>query len=106
MKRKTIGLALGGGGARGCAHIGVIKALKEADIPIDYIAGTSIGAFIGGIYSCGDIYKLEKYLLKIKWKDVVKHIDPVIPKRGLLISCLRVLRSSPNRLIRYIWYIS
>jgi len=83
MKRKTIGLALGGGGARGCAHIGVIKALTEAKIPIDFIAGTSIGSFIGGVYSAGDINMLEEFLIKIKLKDVVKYLDPVLPKRGL-----------------------
>lgn len=80
---KKIGLALGGGGARGCTHIGVIKALMEAKIPIDFIAGTSIGSFIGGVYSAGDIKKLEEFLMKIKWKDVVKYLDPVLPKRGL-----------------------
>ncbi len=79
---KKIGLALGGGGARGCAHIGVIKALTEAKIPIDFIAGTSIGSFIGGVYSAGDIKMLEEFLVKIKWKDVVKYLDPVLPKRG------------------------
>lgn len=83
-KTKKLGLALGGGGARGCAHVGVIKALEEAGIPIDYIAGTSIGAFIGGVYAGGDIHELENYLIKIKWKDVIKHLDPVIPRRGLL----------------------
>lgn len=81
-RNKKIGLALGGGGARGCAHVGVIKALEEAGIPIDYIAGTSIGSFIGGIYVAGDIKELEEYLLRIKWKDVVGHFDPVVPKKG------------------------
>ncbi len=52
MKRKfKIALALGGGGARGCAHIGVLKALENADIPIDLITGSSIGAVVGGIYA-------------------------------------------------------
>ncbi len=82
-KTKKIGLALGGGGARGCAHIGVIKALTEAGIPIGYVAGTSIGALIGGIYTAGDIKEFENYLLTIKWKEVVKYLDPVIPKKGL-----------------------
>lgn len=50
-KRPRIGLALGGGGARGCAHIGVIKALVRHDIPIDFITGTSIGAVVGSIYT-------------------------------------------------------
>lgn len=49
--RPKIGLALGGGSAKGLAHIGVIKVLEENNIPIDYIAGTSIGALIGGFYA-------------------------------------------------------
>lgn len=48
---RSIGLVLGGGGARGIAHIGLIRALEEFEIPIDHIAGTSIGAFIGGLYA-------------------------------------------------------
>ncbi|ODH14056.1 lysophospholipase NTE1 [Paracoccidioides brasiliensis] len=48
---KSVGLVLGGGGARGIAHVGVIKALEEAGVPIDIIGGTSIGAFIGALYA-------------------------------------------------------
>ncbi|KAH0591235.1 hypothetical protein H2248_001327 [Termitomyces sp. 'cryptogamus'] len=48
---KSIGLVLGGGGARGIAHLGLIRGLEEYEIPIDHIAGTSIGAFIGGLYA-------------------------------------------------------
>ena len=51
--RQTVGLVLSGGGAKGAAHIGVLKALEEEGIPIDYIAGTSMGAIIGGLYSIG-----------------------------------------------------
>lgn len=80
---KKIGLALGGGGARGCAHVGVIRALQEAGIKIDFVAGTSIGALVGGIYASGGIDTLEDYLLQIKWSDVVKQFDPVIMKNGL-----------------------
>ncbi|KAM6394821.1 patatin-like phospholipase domain-containing protein 6 isoform 2-T2 [Rhynochetos jubatus] len=47
----TIALVLGGGGARGCSHIGVIKAMEESGIPIDMVGGTSIGAFIGALYA-------------------------------------------------------
>lgn len=50
---QSVGLVLSGGGAKGIAHIGVIKALEENDIPIDYIAGTSMGAIIGGLYASG-----------------------------------------------------
>ena len=49
--RPKVGLVLSGGGAKGAAHIGVIKYLEEAGIPIDYIAGTSMGAIIGGLYA-------------------------------------------------------
>ena len=51
--RQSVGLVLSGGGAKGIAHIGVIKALEEHDIPIDYVAGTSMGAIIGGLYAAG-----------------------------------------------------
>ena len=50
---QSVGLVLSGGGAKGLAHIGVIKALEEHHIPIDYIGGTSIGAIIGGLYAMG-----------------------------------------------------
>src|SRR2546430_5236315 len=53
VKRPTIGLALGGGGVRGVAHIGVLRVLEREKIPIDFIAGTSMGAIIGGFYSAG-----------------------------------------------------
>jgi NTE family protein len=53
MKAQTVGLVLSGGGAKGMAHIGAIRALEENGIPINYIAGTSIGAIIGGLYASG-----------------------------------------------------
>jgi predicted acylesterase/phospholipase RssA len=53
LKRPTIALALGGGGARGAAHIGVIRVLEQAGIPIDYVVGNSMGAIVGGLYCAG-----------------------------------------------------
>ena len=50
---QSVGLVLSGGGARGIAHAGLLKALEENDIPIDYITGTSMGAIVGGLYACG-----------------------------------------------------
>lgn len=50
---QSVGLVLSGGGAKGIAHVGVIQALEENDIPIDYVAGTSMGAIVGGLYSIG-----------------------------------------------------
>ena len=52
-QRKKVGVVLGGGGAKGVAHIGVLKVLEEAGIPIDYVAGTSMGAIVGGLYAIG-----------------------------------------------------
>ncbi len=64
---KKIGLALGGGSVKGLAHIGIIKALEEAGIDIDFIAGTSMGAIVGGYYAATkDINGLEKLSLEFK----------------------------------------
>lgn len=51
--REKVGLVLSGGGAKGIAHVGVIKALEENGIPVDYVTGTSMGAIVGSLYSCG-----------------------------------------------------
>lgn len=53
LHKNKVGLVLSGGGARGIAHIGVIQALEEAGVPIDYITGTSMGAIVGSLYACG-----------------------------------------------------
>ena len=70
--RKKVGIVLSGGGAKGVAHIGVIKALEELNIPIDYIAGTSIGAIIGGLYSIGyTSEQLETIVKQTDWIDLL-----------------------------------
>lgn len=77
IKRPKIGLALGSGGARGLAHIGVIKVLEENNIPIDFIAGSSIGAMIGGFYASGiNINIIEKIALDANWREIFSMIDP------------------------------
>ncbi len=82
MTRPKIGLALGSGGARGYAHIGVLKVLQEYQIPIDYIAGTSMGSFVGVLYANGiNIDLLGKLVGHLKKKNL---IDLVVPKRGLI----------------------
>ena len=71
-----IGLALGTGAARGLAHIGVLKALKEAEIPIDMVAGTSMGAMVGACFANdGDISAAEKMALKTGWRQVARILD-------------------------------
>ena len=67
--RLRVGLALSGGAARGIAHVGVLRALVENDIPIDAIAGASAGALIGGCYAAGvSIQRLEEMALTFRWR--------------------------------------
>ncbi len=71
-QRPTIGLVLAGGGARGFAHIGVIKVMEEARIPVDYITGTSMGSIIGALYAAGmSPEEMETALRQIDWATVV-----------------------------------
>jgi len=73
MTRKKIGLALSGGGARGLAHVGVIKVLAEHNIPIDMIAGTSIGSLIGGAFASGlTPDEIEKMSHGIRWRHLTQ----------------------------------
>ena len=77
-----IALVLGGGSARGLAHIGVLKVLHKAKIPVDLIVGTSIGALVGATYALGiPIKKIEQRALKIRWWHLT---DFVISKIGFL----------------------
>ena len=69
--RTRIGLVLSGGGARGLSHVGVLKVLEAERIPIDAIAGTSMGAIVGGLYASGmSATELEHELLKVEWAKV------------------------------------
>ena len=82
--RKKVGLALSSGGLKGFAHIGVIKILEQNHIPIDFIAGSSIGALVGGIYAANkDIKQLEEIVLEADFKKTFGFLDPIV-KKGLL----------------------
>ncbi|MEW6361384.1 MAG: patatin-like phospholipase family protein [Pyrinomonadaceae bacterium] len=71
MKNLRVGLALSGGGARGFAHVGVLKALRENNIPIDIIAGTSAGSFAGGAFAAGlEPDEIIAVGNKIRWSDI------------------------------------
>jgi NTE family protein len=75
--RPTIGLALGGGGARGYAHIGVLKRLHELRIPVDYVAGTSIGSIAGGLLAAGmSGEEIEAFASRIDWVDTFNDATP------------------------------
>lgn len=70
-ERAPVGLVLSGGGARGFTHIGVLKVLERERIPVDVIAGTSMGAIVGGLYASGlSATELERELLKLDWDQV------------------------------------
>jgi len=70
--RPKIGLALSGGGARGMTHVGVLKALEEKNIPIDYIAGTSMGSIVGGLYATGmSPEDLEWAIKSVDWDNAL-----------------------------------
>lgn len=83
-ERKKVGVVLSGGGAKGVAHIGVLKVLEEADIPIDYIAGTSMGAIIGGLYAIGwSTAELDSLVRNQDWLSL---LSDRIPRRNQLLS--------------------
>jgi NTE family protein len=67
VQAQRVGLVLSGGGAKGLAHIGVLKALEENEIPVDYVAGTSMGAIVGGLYATG--YSPEEMIELLSSKD-------------------------------------
>ncbi len=82
VDRPKIGLALGSGGARGFAHIGVIKVLEEANIPIDYIAGSSMGALVGAFYGVG--YSPEHMAKMAIHFQRKYYLDFTVPKMGFI----------------------
>ena len=72
QQRPKVGLALSGGGARGIAHVGVLRALEEMGTPIDYIAGTSMGAVVGALYASGlSTAEMRQAFERIDWTTVL-----------------------------------
>jgi NTE family protein len=77
LARPRIGLVLSGGGARGAAHVGVLKTLEALHVPVDAIAGTSMGAVVGGLYASGmSAAQIEKELDTIDWEDAFRDRPP------------------------------
>lgn len=90
LPRKTVGLVLGSGASRGWAHIGIIEGLKEAGIPIDFIAGCSVGAYVGALYASGSLDSLKAFLLRMDGRKIFSYFDVVFPRSGLLNGSRRV----------------
>ena len=81
-KKIKIGIAFGGGGARGFSHLGVIKAFEEFGLKFDYVAGTSVGSIVGAFYSAGYTYEQMYNVVKnIKEKDIRRNVIPFTPSK-------------------------
>ena len=75
--RPRIGLVLSGGGARGAAHVGVLKVLEDLHVPVDAIAGTSMGAVVGGLYASGlNARQIEKLMSSLNWQEAFRDRPP------------------------------
>ncbi|MGD2087549.1 MAG: cyclic nucleotide-binding domain-containing protein [Candidatus Aminicenantes bacterium] len=85
LSHRAVGLALGGGAAKGIAHIGVIRALREAGIPIDIVAGSSMGAIIGALYAMGNDYHTMLEMCQKLFVDINPFTDYTLP----IISMMR-----------------
>jgi NTE family protein len=75
LHKPRVGLALGGGAARGWAHVGVIRALEQAGIRPDLVCGTSVGSLVGAAYAAGELDRFEQWVLGMQMKDVVGFMD-------------------------------
>ena len=81
---RNVGLALGSGGAKGLAHVAVIEYLVSMGIPIHMIAGSSIGAVVGALYCVGALDRFKQDILKFTLREMLKYMDPVMPRSGLI----------------------
>ncbi|NDY96050.1 patatin-like phospholipase family protein [Wenzhouxiangella limi] len=84
LSGKTVSLVLGSGGARGLAHIGVIRALEDAGAEIEAIAGSSMGALVGGIHAAGQLQAYEDWVCGLKQSDVLSLVDWSFAGGGLI----------------------
>ena len=97
MTRPRLGVALGSGSARGWAHIGVLRALRQAGIEPDLVCGTSIGAFVGAAYASGRLDELEAWVASLTRRDVLGFFD--VSLGGGLIKGERLLNFVTERFL-------
>ncbi len=94
-KRPRIGVALGGGAARGWAHLGVLRWLREQDLEPDIVCGTSIGALVGAALAAGNLDEFEDWVRTLTWQEVVSYLD--VSFGGGLISGKRLFQYFESR---------
>ncbi|MCL2669302.1 MAG: patatin-like phospholipase family protein, partial [Syntrophaceae bacterium] len=82
--KKKVGIALGSGSARGWAHIGVVRSLQAAGIPIAVACGSSVGALVAGSVAAGFLDPLDRWVRKLSWSYIVGFMDVTIPRSGLI----------------------
>src|SRR3981081_3471851 len=84
IRRPVIGLALGGGAARGLAHIGIVRTLIAHGIVPNVVVGTSIGAVVGGAYAAGHLDTLEAWARKLQPRNILSYLDIRLDGSGLI----------------------
>src|ERR1700742_2591368 len=84
VRRPVIGLALGGGAARGFAHIGIVKTLLAHGITPNVVVGTSIGAVVGGAYATGHLDTLEQWARSLQPRNILGYLDIRLNGSGLI----------------------
>jgi NTE family protein len=86
-----IGLALGSGSARGWAHIGVIRELERLGITPQVVCGTSIGALVGGLYAAGQLDRLESWIRRLDWREILRYLDVTLLMGGGFVEGKRLI---------------
>ena len=84
LRNRKVGLALGSGGAKGLSHIAVIEYLESLGIPIDMIAGSSIGAVVGALHCTGTLTAFKEDIVRLSLREFISLMDPVVPRSGFL----------------------
>ncbi len=97
MKTLKLGLALGSGGARGWAHIGILRALEAMNLRPDVVCGVSSGSLVGAAYASGQLDVLEEWIRKLRWLDVLTLFDTTLG-RGGFIEGSKLMTTMANRL--------
>lgn len=96
-RKQRVGLALGGGSARGWAHVGVIRALEEAGVCPDLVCGTSVGSLVGAAYAAGELDRFEQWLLGLRLQDIIRFLD--VSLSGGMLKGERVMEFFRNNFV-------